>query len=213
MSEREEVIFKVLVLGEMNTGKTSLIRRYVERKFTRNYKPTMGADFNQKDFFQNDKMSVRMQLWDIAGQERFGSFTRVYYKDAVSAIVVFDLDCPKTLQTAIKWKQDIDDKVTLSDGSPLPVILVGNKNDLIQEKEWAHSLYSKQYFSSFCKDYGFSAWFTTSCLDGSNIDAPFQFIGDMVIKHQIPMPNNKKDTIRISSDPIKSIRKPCCSHS
>jgi len=127
MGEREELIFKVLVLGEVNAGKTSLIRRYVEQKFSRNYKPTMGADFNQKDFFEDDKMSVRMQLWDIAGQERFGSFTRVYYKDAVSAVVVFDMEYPKSLQTAIKWKQDIDEKVTLSNGQPLPVILVGNK--------------------------------------------------------------------------------------
>ncbi len=52
---------------------------------------------------------------------------QVYYKDAISAIIVFDMESPKTLQTALKWKKDVDEKVTLSNGQPIPVILVGNK--------------------------------------------------------------------------------------
>lgn len=133
--ERVELIFKILVLGEINTGKTSLIKRYVDRKFTRGYRVTLGADFNQKDFLETELMRVRVQLWDIGGQERFGTFTRVYYKDAVAAIIVFDLERPKSLDTALKWKQDVDEKVTLPNGKPIPCILVGNKSDLIADKK------------------------------------------------------------------------------
>jgi len=198
--ERVDVIFKILVLGEMNTGKTSLIRRYVERKFARNYRVTLGADFNQKDFLNNETMRVRLQLWDIAGQERFGSFTRVYYKDAVAALIVFDMEHPKSLQTALKWKEDVDDKIQLSNGQPLPVILIGNKSDLIQDKPWARSLYTKAYFESFCKDHGFLTWFTTSCLDGTNVDVPFQFVGDFLLDCQIPIPEEHKDIVKLSTE-------------
>jgi Ras-related protein Rab-32 len=54
---------------------------------------------------------VRLQLWDIAGQERFGNMTRVYYKEAVGAFIVFDVTRASTFEAVHKWKHDIDSKV------------------------------------------------------------------------------------------------------
>lgn len=71
---------------------------------------------------------VRLQLWDIAGQERFGHMTRVYYKEAVGALVVFDVQRVSTFEAVTKWKNDIDAKVVLQpDGRPIPVVLLANK--------------------------------------------------------------------------------------
>lgn len=73
---------------------------------------------------------VRLQLWDIAGQERFGNMTRVYYKEALGAIVVYDITRPQTFEGVTKWKKDIDAKVALPDawgGGQIPVILLANK--------------------------------------------------------------------------------------
>jgi len=70
---------------------------------------------------------IRLQLWDIAGQERFGNMTRVYYKEAHGAFIVFDVTRDETFDLAQRWKNDIDNKVTLPNGDPIPVVLLANK--------------------------------------------------------------------------------------
>lgn len=63
----------------------------------------------------------------LIGQERFGNMTRVYYKDALGAFVVFDVTRPATFDAVAKWKQDLDAKVSLEDGTPIPCVLLANK--------------------------------------------------------------------------------------
>ena len=63
----------------------------------------------------------------VLGQERFGNMTRVYYKEAVGAFIVFDVTRSATFDAVVKWKEDLDSKVQLSDGSPIPCILLANK--------------------------------------------------------------------------------------
>jgi GTPase SAR1 family protein len=70
---------------------------------------------------------VNMQLWDIAGQERFGSMTRAYYRGASGAFVVYDVTRPATFQNAMKWKRDLDEN-----GSCLPVVLLANKVNVLE---------------------------------------------------------------------------------
>jgi GTPase SAR1 family protein len=65
-----------------------------------------------------------VQLWDIAGQERYSNMTRVYYREAVGAFVVFDCTRPRTFEQVTKWKQDIDQKVLDSSDNPVPVVLL-----------------------------------------------------------------------------------------
>ena len=75
----------------------------------------------------NEDTVVRLQLWDIAGQERFGNMTRVYYRDAAAAFIVFDLTRRGTFDAVRKWKEDLDTKVITSDGEKVGVtILRGN---------------------------------------------------------------------------------------
>ena len=71
--------YKVLVIGDSNVGKTSIIKRYAHGTFTKQYRATVGVDFALKILNVGEE-TVRLQLWDIAGQEQFGSMTRVYYK-------------------------------------------------------------------------------------------------------------------------------------
>ena len=88
--EQEEYLFKLLILGDVGTGKTAIIKRYVHGTFNANYKSTIGVDFALKVIQRDEHTSIRIQLWDIAGQERFGNMTRVYYREAKAAVVVFD---------------------------------------------------------------------------------------------------------------------------
>ena len=105
------MVFKVLVVGEMGTGKTSLIRQYVQGFFSEFYKTTIGVDFANKDIEWNNNTTISLQLWDIAGQERYGNMTHVYYQEACAAFVVFDVTRAPSFDLVSNWKNDIDDKV------------------------------------------------------------------------------------------------------
>lgn len=100
---------------------------------------------------------VTAPLLNPAGQERFGNMTRVYYKEAVGALVVFDVTRGSTFEAVSKWKHDLDSKVKLANGNPIPSVLLANKCD--QKKE---SFNSKALMDNFCKEAGFLGWFETS---------------------------------------------------
>ncbi|CEJ01041.1 Putative Ras-like protein Rab-32 [Rhizopus microsporus] len=159
MTEMKEYLFKILVVGDLGTGKTSIIRRYVHNIFSTNYKSTIGVDFALKVIQWTPDIIVRLQLWDIAGQERFGNMTRVYYKEALGAIVVYDITRPQTFEGVTRWKKDIDAKVALPDawgGGQIPVILLANKTDLIQEGHGQPV--NPAELDNFCREHGFIQW-------------------------------------------------------
>jgi small GTP-binding protein len=175
-------IFKVLIVGEMGTGKSCLIRQYTKGLFTEFYKATIGVDFAHKDLQWSDTLTVTIQLWDIAGQERQGTLTRVYYQEAVAAFVVFDITRLTTLDNVIDWKKDIDAKVFTSDNKPIPCILLGNKIDLVSGGPWGKT---KEEMQAFVEAHGFLQFFETSAKDGTNIDAAAKALIQYILDHGI----------------------------
>ncbi|EKG06607.1 small GTP-binding protein Rab11, putative,Rab11 GTPase, putative [Trypanosoma cruzi] len=200
-SKSSELLFKVLIIGEGGTGKTCLIRRYVHGIFLATNKATIGVDFALKDVVHAaTNRNITLQLWDIAGQERYGQMTRVYYQAAAGAIIVADITRPETLDLAVKWKQDVDSKVFLgSSGKSIPCILLINKVDLlphgvltasIAEDSTGHLGFAdergiqktKEEMNAFCTEHGFEAWFVTSAKENKNVDVAFQKLVDCVLK-------------------------------
>uniref|UniRef100_A0A8D8UX49 Ras-related protein Rab-32 n=1 Tax=Cacopsylla melanoneura TaxID=428564 RepID=A0A8D8UX49_9HEMI len=165
-ADKREFLYKILVIGELGAGKTSIIKRYVHQFFSPHYRATIGVDFALKVIPWDPETIIRLQLWDIAGQERFGNMTRVYYKEAVGAFIVFDVTRAATFDAVLKWKQDLDAKVTLPDGNPIPCVLLANKCD--QPKEGIANNPNK--IDEFIKENHFSGWFETSAKDNINID-------------------------------------------
>lgn len=94
------------------------------------YFQQIGVDFALKVIQFESDIVINLQMWDIAGQERFGSMTQAYYRGAIGAFIVYDVTRPSTFQNVLKWKQDIDTKVELPlswGGGSIPVVLLTNK--------------------------------------------------------------------------------------
>eukprot|EP01118_Nematostelium_gracile_P019145 TRINITY_DN875_c0_g1_i1.p1 TRINITY_DN875_c0_g1~~TRINITY_DN875_c0_g1_i1.p1 ORF type:complete len:216 (+),score=57.43 TRINITY_DN875_c0_g1_i1:124-771(+) len=177
-----EHLFKILVVGDIGTGKTSIIKRYVHNIFSMHYKSTIGVEFALKVINWDPKTEIRLQLWDIAGQERFGNMTRVYYKEAVGAIVVFDVTRVATFEAAAKWKSDIDSKVTVGvEEKPIPVILLANKIDMAKEGFVKNSSQMDQY----CKENSFVGWFETSAKENLGIDKAAKFLISKILENKV----------------------------
>ena len=209
MQEPErEVIYKVIVVGDANAGKTSLIKRYVHDIFSPNYKSTIGVDFALKIIKWDEKTNVRLQLWDIAGQERFGNMTRVYYKEAVGAIVIYDISRTSTFDGVKRWKADIDSKITLPDSDQLiPTILIANKSDLTDEYTLQKT---DEEMNKFCRDNGFVAWFQTSAKDNTGIDVAINQIVSSIIQFD-PHSSVKNNDIILKPCPVDiKPRTDCC---
>lgn len=187
-----EMLFKFLVIGDYGVGKTAIVRRYTEGKFSSNYKITIGADFAIKSLQWDTSTKINLQLWDIAGHERFGYMTRVYYKYAVAAAVVFDVSRLATFQSVHKWLSDLREKVTLHDGCPIPVVLLANKCD-IQGTSIPHEMISK-----FCKENGITAWFLTSAKENVNIEDSLTYLVQKVVHLKAQEASNDSFVLRES---------------
>jgi len=177
--EVQEYLYKILVVGELGTGKTSIIKRFVHNIFSANYKSTIGVDFALKVMRWDESTEVRLQLWDIAGQERFGNMTRVYYKEAVGAFIVFDVSRIATFEAVAKWKADIDAKVRLPNNNPIPVVLLANKCDLPFADNF---LSSSDMMDTYCRENGYLAWFATSAKDNLNIEKATKALVKVVLE-------------------------------
>jgi small GTP-binding protein len=168
---------KVLVIGDSAVGKSCLISTYVAKRFQSDYLTTLGVDFALKTLNTDDGKQLRLHLWDVAGQERFGQLIRVYYKKANACIVVFDLTRRLTFDNVRHWKADLDDKVTKADGSPIPCILLANKSDLKHQRA-----VTKSEIEELCKECNFLSWHETSAKENTGIDEAIHVLVDELLR-------------------------------
>ncbi|KAI9843766.1 MAG: hypothetical protein M1837_006127 [Sclerophora amabilis] len=119
---------KLVLLGEAAVGKSSLVLRFVNNDFQENKEPTIGAAFlTQKCSLPS--RTIKFEIWDTAGQERFASLAPMYYRNAQSALVVYDLTKPTSLTKAKHWVAELQRQASPG----IVIALVGNKLDLTNE--------------------------------------------------------------------------------
>lgn len=94
----------------------------------------------------------------LSGQERFGNMTRVYYREAMGAFIVFDVTRPASFEAVTKWKEDLDSKLTLANGKHVATVLLANKCDQGRDVLTNNGIKMEQ----FCQENGFVGWFETS---------------------------------------------------
>jgi small GTP-binding protein len=180
MQQSNELLFKLLVIGDLNTGKTCLVRKYVHGIFYTGTRPTVGVDFAIKALTHHGN-TVTLQLWDIAGQERFRNMTRTFYQNGVGAVIVADITNPQTLKAAELWKQDLDAKVFIAaTQQPLPAVLLLNKCDL------GRCELTDAQLDDWCAKHKFKGWLAVSAQDGTNVNEAFEKMITLMIEATKP---------------------------
>lgn len=121
---------KLVLLGDVGTGKSSIVLRFVKGQFVEFQESTIGAAFFSQTLAVNDQ-TVKFEIWDTAGQERYHSLAPMYYRGAAAAIIVYDVTNAATFTRAKKWVQELQ-----AQGNTNTIMaLAGNKADLVEARQ------------------------------------------------------------------------------
>ena len=162
ISQDYDYLFKVLLLGDSDVGKSSLILRYTDETFNSKLVNSIGVDFTMKKKEIDGKV-IKVQIWDTAGHERFRSITYSYYRGANAIIIVFDLSDKKSFINITEWLKQIGKHAKEN----VFMFLVGNKSDLVDERKVTYEE-AKQYADEHELPY-----IETSAKEGININELF----------------------------------------
>lgn len=161
-----DTLFKIVLIGESHSGKTSMLLRFSDNSFTDNYLCTIGVDFKIKTLRIDGAKLVKMQIWDTAGQERFRSISQAYYRNSQGCIAVYDITNRTSFQ---EIRSQVENFVAYSSKEVARnIILVGNKCDLAQQR-------AVQFEEAveLAKSLNLAAVFETSAKDNLSIDDVF----------------------------------------
>lgn len=168
---------KIIVIGTSGTGKTSFVNKWTKNIFNDAYKATIVSEFGFK-IFENEGKLYRIQLWDLAGQDKNATITKIFAKDAHGCVVLADATNASTLDETIKWKKSVDESSGFLDGGKLPCVLVENKIDLLPEGEQSNDARLKDFASKN----DFVGAFRASAKAGININESMEFLIKEIIK-------------------------------
>jgi len=177
-SHRKKVLLKIIILGDSGVGKTSLMNQYVNKKFSKQYKATIGADFLTKEAMIDDK-SVTMQIWDTAGQERFQSLGVAFYRGADGCVLVYDITDKKTFDSIAGWKEEFLTQSAPVNPEEFPFVLIGNKSDLADTQRGV----SKGAASSFGNEHNMP-FYEASAKDATNVGSAFMDIAKKALTRE-----------------------------
>lgn len=181
--DNEIRLFKIILAGDGEVGKTSLRKRFMGHGFDGEYIRTLGADFAVHETLIGNEM-IRWQIWDIAGQPEYSQMIKAYYKRCIGAIVVYDITRRATFEHANMWINEI--WKNNGEFSVIPLVLVGNKTDLrtcrkntLTEEEG--TLLASE-LSAMTDEKGFSIpYVETSALSGEGVQLTFQNLRELII--------------------------------
>lgn len=178
---RKKVLLKVIILGDSGVGKTSLMNQYVNKKFTAQYKATIGADFLTKEVMIDDR-HVTMQIWDTAGQERFQSLGVAFYRGADCCVLVYDVTSQQSFRNLESWRDEFLIQASPRNPEEFPFVLLGNKVDL------ENRAVGVKRAQQWCQSKNNIPYFETSAKEGINVEQAFCTIATNALAQEADSP-------------------------
>jgi len=179
MVEEYDYLFKSIVVGDGGVGKTALTLRFSKGFFTEDYKMTIGVDFHVKTISidtSEESIKCKLQLWDTGGQERFSSIRPMYYRGSLGTILVFDLTNSASFEHLPQWIEEVRANIK----AEIPVLLVGNKSDLIDQRA-----VSIEEISKFTNNFNLY-YMETSAKTGDGVGDCFYILACLMIGQGVP---------------------------
>merc|ERR1711975_215552 len=206
MASRKKVLLKVIILGDSGVGKTSLMNQYVNKKFSAQYKATIGADFLTKEVTVDDRL-VTMQIWDTAGQERFQSLGVAFYRGADACVLVYDITNQKSFEQLDSWRDEFLIQAGPRDPENFPFVVLGNKVDKENERRVTTNK-AKQW----CKSKGVNPipHYETSAKEAIYVEQAFQTIAIAALQQDQPEDMYIPESIDLNNEAKPAGSQGCC---
>ncbi|CAL5385647.1 unnamed protein product [Camellia sinensis] len=186
MPSRRRTLLKVIILGDSG---------YVNKKFSNQYKATIGADFLTKEVQFEDRLftlqelmlngksadllTLLSEIWDTAGQERFQSLGVAFYRGADCCVLVYDVNVMKSFDNLNNWREEFLIQASPSDPENFPFVVIGNKIDVDGGN---NRVVSEKKARAWCASKGNIPYFETSAKEGINVEEAFQVIAKNALK-------------------------------
>jgi Ras-related protein Rab-11A len=162
---KHEILYKVIIIGDSGVGKTNLMGRWMDNRFSQTT-ATINVEFAAKNFLVDNRV-VKIQLWDTAGQEQYRAVTRTFYRNALGAVVVYDITNYNTFYRINQWLKDVRET---PGNENCQILLVGNKTDIEKGRE-----VPTEEAVRFAKAQGLF-FMETSALTGKDVHKAFQIL-------------------------------------
>jgi small GTP-binding protein len=191
---------KLVLIGNTNVGKTSIVKTAITGSFTGDSTSTLGASYSTKTF-QVDSRNIRLQIWDTAGQEKYRGMTPMYYHNAHVALVVYSVTERETFEAVDGWLKSLKDNAD----SNVIIFIIGNKTDLTEQRQVTTDEGNEKAQSSGAE------FAEVSAKTGFGVRDLFGLVPRIWLERQAtqPVTDSRKQTVIIESGEVTSGKK-CC---
>ena len=172
LSTSMDCVYKVLLLGDSTVGKTCVLLKYTDKIFQETHMMTIGLDYRLKVMQLQSGKEIKLQIWDTAGQDRFRSITKNYYKGSHGIILIYDVTSLKTFENVKSWVSQIHEEIS----DKVVIYLVANKIDMDDLRK-----VTKEEGKKLAEELDIP-FVETSAKTGENIDYIFSDISERIDK-------------------------------
>ena len=197
----EDIVYKVLLLGDSTVGKTCFLLRYCDKTFQDAHLSTIGLDYRVKTMTLKNKKNVKLQIWDTAGQDRFRAITKNYYKGANGIILIYDVTNLQTYENVKNWITQIREETNPN----VVIYLAGNKIDIPEEERAVKTEEGKEIADEYKLQFK-----ETSAKDGINVNEVFQELVEKIDEVNSKLEVSKPEPKNILYSPGKKKKSSWC---